>query len=128
MLAADVEAPDDLPPLPAAVEVAAYRICQEALMNVVKHADARHVLIRVAAADRLRLEIVDDGVGIPRQRTGESTGVGLGSMRDRPRRSAAASSSRPCPAAAPASASPSPSPPTPLRLTAPFVEFALRLR
>jgi signal transduction histidine kinase len=83
VLAADVEAPDDLPPLAAAVEVAAYRICQEALMNVVKHADARHVLIRVAAADRLRLEIVDDGVGIPRQRTGESTGVGLGSMRDR---------------------------------------------
>ena len=87
VLAADVEAPDSLPPLPAAVEVAAYRICQEALMNVVKHADAHHVLIRVAAADRLQLEIVDDGVGLPRQRTGDSTGVGggvgLGSMRDR---------------------------------------------
>jgi signal transduction histidine kinase len=83
VLAADVEAPDSLPPLPAAVEVAAYRICQEALMNVVKHADAHHVLIRVAAADRLQLEILDDGVGLPRQRTGDSTGVGLGSMRDR---------------------------------------------
>ncbi len=83
VIAADVEAPDELPPLPAAVEVAAYRICQEALMNVVKHADALHVVIRVSAADRLQLEIVDDGVGLPRQRTGESTGVGIGSMRDR---------------------------------------------
>ena len=83
VIAADVEAPEDLPPLPAAVEVAAYRICQEALMNVVKHADAHHVLIRVTADDRLHVDIVDDGVGLPRQRTGESTGVGLGSMRDR---------------------------------------------
>jgi DNA-binding NarL/FixJ family response regulator len=45
-LAITVEGPDDLPPLPAAVEVAAYRIIQEAVMNVVRHAGARHCTVR----------------------------------------------------------------------------------
>jgi len=84
VIAAEVEAPAELPPLPAAVEVAAYRICQEALMNVVKHADAHHVLIRVVADETLHVDIEDDGVGLPRQRT-DSSGVGIGSMRDRAR-------------------------------------------
>ena len=75
-----VEGPDSLPPLPAAVEVAAYRICQEALMNVLKHADARHLLVRVNAGDLLTLEIQDDGVGLGRPAT---NGIGLGSMRER---------------------------------------------
>jgi signal transduction histidine kinase len=84
VISAEVEAPEELPPLPAAVEVAAYRICQEALMNVVKHADAHHVVIRVVAAEQLQVDIEDDGVGLPRQRT-DSSGVGIGSMRDRAR-------------------------------------------
>ncbi len=81
-----VDSPAALPPLPAALEVAAYRIVQEALMNVVRHARARRCRINIAAVDgpadlrRLELEIVDDGIGIsddPR------TGIGLRSMRER---------------------------------------------
>jgi signal transduction histidine kinase len=75
-----VDGPDDLPSLPAAVEVAAYRICQEALMNVLKHADARHVQVRVRAGDLLTLDIQDDGVGLLRT---SRSGVGLDSMRER---------------------------------------------
>jgi len=75
-----VEAPEELPPLAAAVEVAAYRIVQEALTNVVHHAQARNCLIRLALADRLHVEILDDGIGLA---AAHSAGVGLLSMRER---------------------------------------------
>jgi signal transduction histidine kinase len=77
-----LDAPDSLPSLPAAVEVAAYRIAQEGLTNVVRHAEASTCLIRlvVAGAGGLCLEIVDDGRGLPPAR---SPGVGLLSMRER---------------------------------------------
>jgi signal transduction histidine kinase len=67
--------------LPAAVEVAAYRVAQEALTNVVRHAGAHRacVLIRVDGGE-LVLEVTDDGTGTPAPRDG---GVGLGSMRER---------------------------------------------
>jgi signal transduction histidine kinase len=75
-----VEAPDCLPLLAAGVEVAAYRICQEALMNVVKHAGATRVRVVVAADALLRLDIEDDGVGLGSRGPG---GLGLESMRER---------------------------------------------
>ena len=76
-----VEAPEDLPNLPAAVEVAVYRIVQEALTNVARHARARACVVRLALMkEEVALEIVDDGVGIPGERT---AGVGLSSMRER---------------------------------------------
>ena len=79
-----VQAPPSLPPLPAAVEVAAYRIAQEALTNVVRHAEATHCTVRLSlegdAPTALCLDILDDGVGLP---DGHSTGVGLLSMRER---------------------------------------------
>ena len=77
----EVEAPEAVPPLPAAVEVAAYRIAEEALTNVLRHACARNCRLRVGAEDAaLCLEIVDDGVGLP---AGHTVGVGLRSMRER---------------------------------------------
>ncbi len=75
-----VEVPERLPHLPAAVEVAAFRITQEALTNVVRHAQARTCFIALTFDDALRLEIQDDGVGLPKDRR---AGVGLTSMRER---------------------------------------------
>ena len=79
-----VEAPEHLPPLPAAVEVACYRIAQEAMTNVARHARARTCLVRLsldeAKNEALDLEIVDDGVGVPEDRR---AGVGMASMCER---------------------------------------------
>jgi signal transduction histidine kinase len=78
-----VKAPDDLPPLPAAVEVAAYRIAQEALTNFVRHAGAQECTVRFRLDEEtslLHLEIDDDGRGIG-QANGSS--VELSSMRER---------------------------------------------
>ena len=77
--------PAELPPLPAAVEVAAYRIALEALTNVVRHAHAQHCAIRLwlESSERntfLRVEVSDDGAGLPRSLR---AGVGLRSMRER---------------------------------------------
>jgi signal transduction histidine kinase len=62
------------------VEVAAYRIVQEALMNVVKHAAATTCQVRVSVTDAVMIEIVDDGIGLPDNPRG---GVGLRSMQER---------------------------------------------
>ncbi len=76
-----VEAPDTLPPLPAAVEVAAYRIAQEALANAARHSGARSCTVRLEAEeDGLYVEVSDEDKGIPGDR---KAGVGLSSMRER---------------------------------------------
>ena len=75
-----VDTPQTLPSLPAAVEVAAYRIVQEALTNVVRHAAASECVIRLGLEGELELEITDDGVGLPEDR---GAGIGLSSMRER---------------------------------------------
>ena len=54
-----------MPPLPAAVEVAVFRITQEALTNVARHAQARNASVTIAVDGTLRLEIRDDGCGLP---------------------------------------------------------------
>ena len=79
-LRVDVRVPD-LPPVPAAVEVALYRVVQEAVTNVVRHAAASRARIAVAVCgDEVRLDVTDDGAGGARPRAG---GVGLVGMRDR---------------------------------------------
>ncbi len=79
-----VEAPETFPPLPAAVEVAAYRIVQEALANVTHHAQATHCTVRFSLNGEtdnslLELEVIDDGLGL----NGRGQGLGLLSMRER---------------------------------------------
>jgi signal transduction histidine kinase len=78
-----VKVPDSLPALPAAVEVALYRISQEALANVVQHSRARNctVWLRVNEAEsQIYLEICDDGKGLAPERR---KNVGLYSMVER---------------------------------------------
>ncbi len=76
-----IEATGDLPPLPAAVEVATYRIVQEAIKNAVTHGKARHCQVLLAPqGGSLQVAIWDDGRGLPEI---IHTGVGLISMRER---------------------------------------------
>jgi two-component system NarL family sensor kinase len=73
--------PQPLPELPAAVEVAAYRIAVEAVTNAVRHAGAQTCAVRLTAGDRLTVEVIDDGQGIGDP--GRSGGTGMESMRER---------------------------------------------
>ena len=78
-VAVDVTAPEEFPDLPAAVEVAAYRIVTEALTNVARHSTSASASVRLdPAPDGLHLEVTDRG------RSGAwRAGVGLASMRER---------------------------------------------
>lgn len=82
----DIHLLEACPALPAAVEVAAYRIAQEGLTNVVHHAQATHCKLRMKVEEgvddhgRLTMEICDNGRGLPQS---VRAGVGLTSMRER---------------------------------------------
>jgi signal transduction histidine kinase len=79
-LGGDLELPAELPELPAAVEVAAYRIASEALTNAARHAGAGACRVRLSLNGGLRVEVDDDGIGVP---DGYVAGVGIASMRER---------------------------------------------
>ena len=71
----------ELEPLPAAVEVAAYRIAQEAMTNAVRHSAATRIDVRLnATAEGIDVTVSDDGIGIGDELV---PGVGLLSMRER---------------------------------------------
>lgn len=77
----DFNVTEPMPSLPAAVEVAAYRIALEAFTNIINHAEAAYCGITIKVErDSLFLEISDNGKGLsPNHRIG----VGLTSMRER---------------------------------------------
>ena len=84
LVAAEIEVTviaDKLPPLPAAVDLAAYRIVTEALTNTLRHAEASAVDVRLHFVDeKLEVEVHDNGSGIADD---AARGVGLESMRER---------------------------------------------
>jgi len=76
-----LDAPDELPPLPAAVEVAGLRIVLEALTNAARHSGASHARVSVSMdGDALVVAVTDDGTGVPAD---VAPGVGLTSMHER---------------------------------------------
>lgn len=77
-----VVAPTDLGPLPAATEVAAFRIVTEAVTNAARHANATTCTIEVRGSDVLEIEVRDDGSGL-RGTGAAGSGVGFGSMQTR---------------------------------------------
>ena len=86
-LAIEVRA-DDLPALEPDLQTLVFRLTQEALANVTRHAGARQAIVSVRVhAGLLRLTVWDDGPGfdvaaaMEKSRRGESTG--LGGMKDR---------------------------------------------
>lgn len=77
----DVIAPEPMPKLPAAVEVAVYRIATEAIHNIVKHAQAKVCTVRIEVLSaHLILTVTDNGTSLPEQ---HAPGVGLQSMQER---------------------------------------------
>jgi signal transduction histidine kinase len=79
-LAVEIDAPPEVDDLPAAVEVAAYRIATEAITNAARHAHASRCRVRLSAGESLEVEVVDDGSGWSDD---AQAGVGLASMRER---------------------------------------------
>jgi signal transduction histidine kinase len=76
-----LDEPDELPVLPAAVEVAALRIALEGLTNAARHGQASSIRVGLRMdGDALVVSIDDDGIGIPAD---AAAGVGLASMHER---------------------------------------------
>jgi two-component system NarL family sensor kinase len=72
--------------LPAAVNTALFRIAQEALTNIVRHAQAAHATLAFTVSDKtVTLTIADDGRGFDIERVHADTrgGIGLRNMRER---------------------------------------------
>ena len=81
-LRVELDVDDDLGELPPGVELAAYRIVQEALTNALRHARAQRATVRLGArGGRLRVIVADDGAGA--NGTGRPGGHGLVGMRER---------------------------------------------
>ncbi|WP_213815217.1 sensor histidine kinase [Glaciihabitans sp. dw_435] len=70
--------------VPQATQLAVYRIVQESLTNVARHAKARNATVTLGeSADAFTVEVTDDGVGVPAQPSPDSGGRGLLGMHER---------------------------------------------
>jgi signal transduction histidine kinase len=75
-----LKSPDEMPALPAAIEVASYRIALEAVTNVIHHSGASRCKLELQANDWFEITVSDNGHGLPDHLV---PGVGIRSMRDR---------------------------------------------
>jgi signal transduction histidine kinase len=83
-LSGDVEVVGTAPPLPTAVHLAAYRIIQESLTNVARHAGRTQVTVRVTYGDTdVRVEVDDEGTAASDGARTIGTGSGITGMRER---------------------------------------------
>ncbi|MFZ1203747.1 MAG: ATP-binding protein, partial [Candidatus Acidiferrales bacterium] len=88
-IATRVEVPVDLGRLPRDYELVIFRVAQECLTNIHRHAKSPSALVRLSSADgKLTMEIHDNGQGIPPEvqatiASGKTSGVGLRGMRER---------------------------------------------
>jgi two-component system sensor histidine kinase UhpB len=74
---------DQLPALPTELELVIYRVAQEALTNVLRHAQASHCRIELEGNDgEVELRVIDDGVGMPSPTVNTET-IGIEGMRER---------------------------------------------
>jgi signal transduction histidine kinase len=79
-----IQAETGLPNVPPAIATAAFRIVQEALTNVARHARATAVVVRFGAvAGHLHLAVEDNGIGLPAAAGNGRRGLGLAGMRER---------------------------------------------
>ena len=82
-LSLDLELPENLDNLPPDVEVGIYRVAQEALENVSRHAQAQHVKVRLAHKNTgVELTVADDGHGFDLLSVGQEDRFGLRGMRE----------------------------------------------
>ena len=82
-LPVDLEIEGEPVPLPAGVELTAYRLVQEGLTNTIKHASAKHADVRVRYdGDHVEIEVCDDGRGLD-GKASTAGGHGLVGMRER---------------------------------------------
>jgi signal transduction histidine kinase len=74
-------------PIPTAVEQAGFRIVQEALTNVMRHAAATHALVSLRVdGNTLEIDVTDNGIGAAETSAGGHGLRGMRGMRDRTRR------------------------------------------
>jgi PAS domain S-box-containing protein len=90
-IAIDFDTSEDFGRLPADMELAIFRVVQECLTNIHRHAESKTAYVRVAREKAcVRIEVRDEGKGISRDRLAEiqaqGSGVGIGGIRERLRR------------------------------------------
>lgn len=83
-LALDLSIADELPSLSPDVEQCVYRVAQEAVMNVARHATANTLTVNLeSAGEKVTLTVHDDGVGFDADKKGRANDYGLKGMRER---------------------------------------------